>query len=366
MRRFEHAAAGRDLAEAIVVRLGLSDGGFGWGETLPREYVTGETLESVPHDIEECLWPAVRGREANGAELPVPDAPARPVSAARCAVELAWFDAWARRHWAGMGKRRYRSAPQPPVRVSGVLGSADPASTVRRLRLMRLYGLRDFKLKLGLGDEIDAENLRAVSKRIGRAVRSGKCTLRVDVNGGWPADQTPQRIADLRPHGVCVVEQPVFGPPQALIELAQRCELPLMADESLVAPADAERFVTAPGRKVWLNIRLSKNGGIWPCLDMAFAAANAGVPVVFGCMVGESSILSAAQRSLLALGPTPRFVEGNYGKFLLADDLTERSLRFGYGGKLRPLLLAAPHLNVQVDPERLRRYGRLVKSLRVE
>ena len=61
MRRFEHAAAGRQVAEAIVVRLELADGAVGWGETLPREYVTGETLESVPRDIEEFLWPAALG-----------------------------------------------------------------------------------------------------------------------------------------------------------------------------------------------------------------------------------------------------------------------------------------------------------------
>ena len=47
MRSFEHAAASRSLAEAIVVRVSFSDGRCGWGETLPRPYVTGETLETV-------------------------------------------------------------------------------------------------------------------------------------------------------------------------------------------------------------------------------------------------------------------------------------------------------------------------------
>ncbi len=366
MRRFEHAAATRDVAEAIVVRLELDDGTVGWGETLPRPYVTGETLESVPADIEQHFAPAMWGREVDGAELPVADPPGRTTNAARCAAGLAWFDAWARRHWARMGMRRYRSRPQPPVRVSGVLGSSDPSRTARQLRLMRWYGLRDFKLKLGLGEDVDAENLRLVAARIGRGLREGKGTLRVDVNGGWSTDQTPQRVAALVPCRVCLVEQPVFGPPEALIELAQRCELPLMADESLLTAADARAFIAAPGRKVWLNLRLSKNGGIWPCLDIAFAAsaAEANVPFVFGCMVGESSILSAAQRSLLALGPAAKFVEGNYGRFLLASDLTNRSLRFGYGGRLRPLLLAGGHLGLKVEPKRLARYGRLIKTLR--
>jgi L-alanine-DL-glutamate epimerase-like enolase superfamily enzyme len=227
---------------------------------------------------------------------------------------------------------------------------------------MRWYGLRDFKLKLGLGEEADAENLRILHKRIGKAVRQGKCTLRVDVNGAWEVDETPARIEALRPYGVCVVEQPVFGPPEALIALAQRCALPLMADESMVTAANGAELIEAAGRKVWMNIRLSKNGGLWPSLGIARAAAEAGVPFTIGCMVGESSILSAAQRELLRLGPAPRFVEGNYGKLLLRDDLTDRSLRFGYGGRLRRL--PGGSAGVAVSDRKLARYGVLVKTLR--
>lgn len=367
MRRFEHAAASRDVAEAVVLRLELSDppagrgqagGAVGWGETLPRPYVTGETLETVPRDVEQLLWEAARRGDPQGKDLPAADG-GRPITAARCAVELALGSACERSglHVApGMPGGAF-----PSVRVSGVLGAADPGRTASRLRRMRWYGLRDFKLKLGFGQEVDGENLRLVHRRIGKAVAEGKCTLRVDVNGGWRPDETPDRVAALKPRGVCVVEQPVFGPPEALIELAQRCRLPLMADESLITIADAKQLISAAGEKVWLNIRLSKNGGIWPCLSMAEAAAEAGVPFVIGCMVGESSILSAAQRRLLWRCPLPRFVEGNYDKFLLADDLTARSLRFGYGGKIRSPLRG---LHAAVDPRRLRRYGRLIQTLR--
>ncbi len=364
MRSFEHAAAARELAEAIVVRMELSDGTVGWGETLPREYVTGETLETVPRDIEAVLWPAARAGDAKGRDLPAADGD-RPITAARCAVELARYNAWLRWDWRRVGPSGARIDGRgfPAVRVSGVLGASTPARTSKHVQLMRLYGVRDFKLKLGLGDDADAGNLRVVKRWIGRAVQRGRCTLRVDVNGGWSADETPDRVAALKPHGVCVVEQPVFMPAEGLIELAQRCELPLMADESLITEADAEKFGEAPGRKVWLNIRLSKNGGLWPSLSIAEAAGQAGIPFTAGCMVGESSILSAAQRQFLwACGPA-RFVEGNYGKLLLLDDLTRRSVRCGYGGVLkRPYGRKGPAAD-PVDPQRLARYGELIKTL---
>jgi muconate cycloisomerase len=369
MRGFEHAAARRELAEAIVVRLELSDGRSGWGETHPRAYVTGETLDSVVADLRKVVWPALVAAELCEGELPpVPDrdAAGRCINAAACAVELAAADAlmgeddWAR---LGAGSQAARGGgPTQALRVSGVLGSADPAKTAWHLRRMRWFGLRDFKLKLGFSDEVDRANLAAVQRQLAKGLAAGRCTLRVDVNGAWSAQQTPQRVAELRQRGVCAVEQPVFCSATELAALAGRCELPLIADESLLTAADAEALLAAgEGQKVWWNVRLSKNGGIARSLALAQLAAARGVPVIVGCMVGEASLLSAAQRRLLAVCPRPRFVEGNYGRFLLRGDLARPSLRFGYGGRLKRL--RGPGLGAKVDQAKLARYGQRVATL---
>lgn len=222
---------------------------------------------------------------------------------------------------------------------------------------MRLFGLRDFKLKLGFGESIDDANLRAVAGQIGPAVAGGKCTLRVDVNGAWDNKTTPQRVARLKPLGVCVVEQPVYCDAAELVQLARQCELPLMADETLLDLADAKVLLAEPQR-IWWNIRLSKNGGLRAAIELAQLAAAGGVPFVIGAMVGETSILSAAQRRLLQLVPPPRFVEGNYGRLLLGDDLCAKSLVFGFGGRLKAL--PDPGLGIAIDPKRLAKYGQLV------
>ena len=368
MRGFEHAAASRELAEAFVARVTFSDGSVGWGETLPRPYVTGETMETVAGDIPGVIWPVAaaldfdEGASALAAILRAP-ADGRCVNAAACAIELAAADRLLRREGdtalkalAGGGSVAGRIG----VRVSGVLGSRDPSRTARRLRLMRWFGLRDFKLKLGFGEETDEANLRVVVGRIGRAIAAGKCTLRVDVNGGWEVETTPERVAALKAAGVCAVEQPVFCGAGELAELARRCPLPLLADESLVTEADARELLAAP-RHVWWNVRISKNGGLVAAARLAAMAAEASVTVVAGCMVGESGLLSAAQRRLLQVAGDVRFVEGSYGRFLLADDLTKPSPRFGYGGRLK--VLRGAGLGVAVDPAKLARYGETVGML---
>jgi L-Ala-D/L-Glu epimerase len=344
MGRFEHAAATRERSEAIVVRVVWDDGREGWGETLPREYVTGETLESVIADLQERIFPAMR----QGRAIPRVDSDRRCMSAAACAVDLARYDAMCDDPPAG------RIVP----RVSGVLGSADPSRTARKLKHMRWFGLRDFKLKLGFDAEVDRENLSVVSRKLAGGIKSGKLTFRVDVNGGWSPAETPERIDELRQYGICVVEQPTYCPAEELVELAGRCSLPLMADESLVSFSDAESLCAA-GAKIWWNIRLSKNGGITAAGEMADLAAANAIPFVAGCMVGESSILSSAQRRFLqGSGSGARFVEGNYGRFLLSDDLTDKSLRFGWGGRLKPI--KARGLGMRVNPDKLARYGQLV------
>jgi L-alanine-DL-glutamate epimerase-like enolase superfamily enzyme len=372
MRAFDHAAASRDVAEAIVVRLTYDDGLVGWGETLPRDYVTGESLETVPADIEQTIWPkCIENGLLEPSETPrdIPNQQSRRcLNAAACAVDLASL----RRilhdlHNIPPGllqniAHRPRMRTYIDANVSGVLGSKEPARTAKHLRWMLWLGLTNFKLKLGLGDDVDAENLRLVHKKLRRGLAKGVCTLRVDVNGAWDETTAPDRVERLAEYGVCVVEQPVFCSAVKLAQLADKCALPLMADETLLTEAHAKTLLKSP-KKIWWNLRISKNGGFLPTLRLMNLANQHQVPFTLGCMVGESAILSAAQRRLLQVGPVPRFVEGNYGRLLLTDDLVRGRLpvMFGYGGGLKTL--KGDGLGVDVSQEKIERFGRLLKTL---
>ncbi len=373
MRGFDHAAASRSLAESILVKLTYDDGFVGWGETLPREYVTGETLDSVPDDIETVLWPACVEEgllDPTDTLRPIPTkAGRRCLNAAACALEVASL----RRLFHDIHNisptlmqqiaHRARLRTYIDTKVTGVLGSKDPAKTAKRFRLMRWFGLTDFKLKLGLGDDVDDENLRLVHKKLRRALAAGAATLRVDVNGGWDEDSTPQRVEALREFGVCAVEQPVYCPAAKLVSLAKKCSLPLIADESLLTDRHAKTLLAEP-EKIWWNLRLAKNGGLLPTLRLMNEASLHNVTVILGCMVGESSILSAAQRRLLQLAPVPRFVEGNYGRFLLSDDLLpgRKSLTFSYAGNLKTL--KDDGLGIRVCDEKIEKYAHHLKTLK--
>lgn len=354
IRVFQHAAADRHVAEAIVVRLHLTDGRAGWGEALPRPYVTGETLDSVVEDLRRIFWPALcRCRSEQALRETVADLPCldgeRVVTAARCAAELAVLGAYGL-SWAGITRRRRPAIPP----VTGVLGSRDPKRTARQVRWMRRYGLRHFKLKLGFDDATDEANLQAVHRPLRRLLARGRVSLRVDVNGRWKFKEVVERVDALRAYDVTAVEQPCPVRASQLTALAYDCSLPLIADESCLTAADADILFGAEGR-IWLNLRLAKNGGILPTARLARQAAAERVPFVVGCLVGESGILSRAQRALLAAVPPAWAVEGNYGRGLLRDDLVVPSPRFGYGGLLH--VTGAERLSPSLRSDKLECYA---------
>jgi muconate cycloisomerase len=241
----------------------------------------------------------------------------------------------------------------PHVRYACVLASKDVRSLRRHVRLGRLFGLTDFKLKVGF--DTDLERIREVARLLGPGLGT-RVTLRLDANGGWDLARAASLLGKIGDLPITCVEQPLpKGEEGVMGELHQRTGAALMADESLVTEDDAEALADIAGMK-WFNIRLAKNGGFLPTVRLAAAARRRGIGVLLGCLVGETSILSAAGRKVLECIPGIRFAEGSLGKILLKDDVVARPVRFGCGGRGRAL--PGPGFGVEVDQARVNRLCR--------
>jgi len=361
--RFEHARAGRSVSTGILVRLELADGSVGWGEGIPRDYVTGETLQSAVRIIRTAYAERLRG-PAPLAEEPIASGGVVH-NAAWCACELAYLDAVGQSRGQGvadmLARRSGFKRSRLLRRVSAIL-SAGPLAKVRRdLRMMRLLAFRDYKLKVGKDPDRDeaclAECHRQLGRGLGRKRGPTRRTLRVDANGAWDLEEAVRRAEGLARWGVLTVEQPLAkGNEAALAELRRRTSVPIMLDESLLTVREAERLVRG-GQVDLFNIRLSKNGGFVQSLRLAHLAHRSGLDFQLGCMVGETGILSAAGRIFLELvGRRVRFAEGSYGRWLLRSDITRERLSFGYGGFVRAV--TGPGLGIHVQPHKVRRVAR--------
>jgi len=336
---FGHALAERRSSTNVFVKVTLADGTVGFGEGVPRDYVTGETPDGAFDVVSRRYAPALAGRE-----LPSPeDVPAvleavaaaawdpvtGPPGAAWCAAELAFLDAAGRcfglpvSTWLGPVRA-------PTLTYDAVLPFSAPAAVAPLALAARSLGLRQAKLKVGRDLDTDIRRLRLL-----RTVLGPDADVRVDANGAWTVEEALIAIERLRRYGVSAVEQPVpAGDIDGLARVTAACPELIVADESLRTVEEAQALVRAKACGAF-NIRVSKCGGLLASRRIARIAADAGLPVVVGAQVGESGLLSAAGRHL-AGSVAPRYLEGSAGRLLLSEDVTAERVLPGRRGRARP------------------------------
>ena len=281
------------LAETFVIARGASDevevveaavehaGVTGYGEAAPIGRY-GESAESALTLLEasaDLVGDDPFALEAIAARL----AEWEGEQAAKAALDAALHDlcgkllgipVW---RWLGLGRAG------PPTSWTIWLG--DPDDMARRAERVgeRFHRL---KLKLGGGDGLDVDRVRAV-----RAVAA--VPLQVDVNECWSLDEAVDALPQLDALGVEYCEQPLPAGDAGGAELKPRSPIPIYVDEDCHTLADV---AACAERAHGINIKLAKSGGIREALRMIHAARALGLGVMLGCMVESGlGIAPAAQ-----------------------------------------------------------------------
>jgi muconate cycloisomerase len=364
------------LSDNLVVRATLDNGVVGFGEGVPRSYVTGETIEGA---IEQLLKTDFRPQldaitdfdhavsAVSRLALWQPGADPRGCygNAARCAVELSMLDAMGKYFRQPLSRVTELVAESEAIRqslqrvqYSGAITAESDRKEFWSAVKMRLYGFRDCKVKVGVNGQNDRERLRRIRRILGRRVR-----IRIDANEAWQPSEVTDRLRDLEPYGIESVEQPVAHEHVAsLAEVRRRVTVPIMHDESLCSLADA-RTAIEQGTCDLFNIRLSKCGGFVNSVRIAALAHSSGLGYQLGCQVGETGLLSAAGRHFATSVAGIRFLEGSYDRHLVEERLTYDDLTFGYGGRARALVGCG--LGVSVDESALMRVTQREERIRL-
>ncbi|MCP4694253.1 MAG: hypothetical protein GY859_39835 [Desulfobacterales bacterium] len=362
--RFSQSTNIRDSSEGLLTEATTENGTTGYGECLPREYVSGETTAGVVAAIESVAHRVV-GREFNhvdeiaawsdalAARL---SAGGRAASCARCALELAVLDAFGRER--SLPRAGLPGAPRVSrIRYSGIVGDGGPRELEWVAAFFNAMEFKQIKLKVGRDPRADLDAVGRLKSCFGPGI-----DLRVDANGAWSLEEALERIPALASAGVRAVEQPLPRAdrdcyPRLMAALAS-IPVSVWVDESVCTLEDA-RWFAAHGAAAGINLKVSKNGGLFNCMAIAAAAREHGLACQLGAQVGETSLITAAGRILAALEGDFVYHEGSFGKYLLAHDIVDQPLDFGRGGDASlHEALCQPGLGVRVNP-------RLVGRLRV-
>ena len=269
---------------ADVVHVAIThDGVTGYGEAAPIERYDetaasalafveahGELVGDDPFALEEIL-----------ARLPARE------QAARAAIDAALHDLQGK--LVGRPVYQLLGLPRAGPPTSWTIWLGDPDDMARRTEKVR-GRFKRLKLKLGGGDGLDAERVRAV-----HAVAN--VPLQVDVNEAWTLDEALDVLPQLAALGVEYCEQPlVAGDPHGT-QLKERSPIPIYVDEDCHTLADVAGCAE---RAHGINVKLAKSGGIREAVRMVHAARALGLGCMLGCMV-ESGLGIAAGAHIASL-----------------------------------------------------------------
>jgi L-Ala-D/L-Glu epimerase / N-acetyl-D-glutamate racemase len=266
-----------DYADVVHVAV-THEGATGYGEAAPIERY-GESTQSAIAFVDE------HGGVLGDDPFALEDVGERLGSsaggqAAKAALDAALHDLQGK--LLGVPAHRLLGLPRTGPPTSWTIWLGDPDDMARRAEKAAAT-FRRLKLKLGGGDALDVERVRAV-----RGVTD--LPLMVDVNEWWSLEEALDALPELAELGVEYCEQPLRAGDEGGTTLKGRSPIPIYVDEDCHTLADVEECAEiAHG----INIKLAKSGGIREAIRMVHAARALRMGVMLGCML-ESGLGIAA------------------------------------------------------------------------
>jgi len=289
-----------EVQDTVVVQ--LHEGGcFGYGEATTNPYY-GATVESLMRRITAAA-PLLRGVAADDldAVLAAIGSALGDDTFARCALDMAAHDLWAKRQDRPL-HRLWGLDPDAGPASNYTIGIDTPERMVRKLAEVPEWPI--YKIKLGT--DRDLEIIRELRRHTDKP-------FRVDANCGWSVKQAIDFSGPLADLGVEFIEQPLAAEDPGMAEVRRHSALPVFADESCGVEADVD---ACAGRFHGINIKLVKCGGLAPARRMVARARELGLDVMCGCMTESTVGISA----LAQIVPQLDFVDMD-GAALLASDI---------------------------------------------
>jgi len=341
----KHNLATHAGSDNLVLGVTTEDGIKGYGEGVPRAFVTGETFDDSLAFLRRVLVPALGSREfgfpqelLKTLEELFHQCQAQRFPAAFCALETALLDA-AGRTWNIPLVELIGAKLHSSLVYTAVIPMMDHDQMRHILQLVSMNRMRQVKLKVGT--DADGEILRIARDHLGFEV-----DIRVDANAAWSPAEAIAQLRALEPYRISAVEQPVAKSDYAgLRAVREAVDIPVIADESLCTEEDARRLIDLEACQIF-NIRLSKCGGPGAATRIRRMAEAAGITCQLGCHVGETSILSAAGRHFGLTVPHLAYAEGSFSPYLLLKDVVVHPVAFNGGGQADEL--PGPGLGIEI------------------
>ena len=269
--RFDYELVGEfkffkaSVRPSVMVRLTDENGLQGWGQSVPIETWTYETVETVETTLRHYLAPTILGADPSdlAAIHERMDRAIRPSFSVgqpvcKAAVDLACYDLWGKQINHSVSEI-LGGARQKQVKLSWTIQSPTMAGAETQLALARTRGYDSFNIKLGYPQtpDYDLQLVRAVCNFAPNGFHWADANTNYDVETALAI--TP-KLADA---GLKGLESPL---PANLIRGYQRLRrqgaLPILMDEGIVSPVEVAEFI-ALDMFDGVAMKVARCAGLW-------------------------------------------------------------------------------------------------------
>ncbi len=336
-------ARGRlERRELVLVRLRTDQGLEGLGEAVPLSLRGGASLTTIVGELRGSIARSLVGLDLEG-DPPATTSPiAKGLSApAAAAIEIARLDLAAKLGGVPLWRLLGASSAEP-VECNATLVAGPPIAVAADAERWLGRGFRTFKLKVGVPGDVG--QVDAVREAAGP-----EAGIRVDANGVWSPQEAVLRLTAMERQRIELAEQPT-GDLEGLAAVRSQTAVPIAADESVAAPADADRAVELDACQL-VTVKLAKVGGLGP----ARAIADRLPAYLSSALDGPVGIAAAAHaiQAIRDQGALAPLAHGLATQLLFADTIA--SLECELRGDLLHLP-DAPGLGVEIDAAALERH----------
>ncbi|MBW2606561.1 MAG: alpha/beta fold hydrolase [Deltaproteobacteria bacterium] len=332
-----HAGATRNEGESVWVKAERK-GITGYGEGCPRSYVAGDDLESSVLWVQDMFsagkvhfntFEDVKKWVKKNSNL------IDRYPSAWCATEMALLDLFSREKNCSVETLLGMDGYERRGRYTAVLGDNKIWKFTNLADQYLIRGISDFQIKINGKLEKDRAKLE-ILEDLCKQHNVPDVRIRLDANNLW-AGRPEEAINYLKALNgpVFAIEEPVGAcDAKDISQVSTATGLPVILDESLCTLDDLSHYLNLPGNFI-ANIKISRVGGIIRTLRMIKELKKLGWPIIIGCHVGETSLLTrAALIPAHAAGENLIAQQGAFGDYLVEREPVDPILKFGRNGML--------------------------------
>lgn len=292
---FSIATGTMDYAQNVLIRVITGNGITGIGECSAFPVIAGETQDTcmvLAKDFAKC-WIGKNALDIAGRMQELNQFIAGNHTI-KSAFDMALYDLAAKN--AGVPLYKFLGGAYFEPESDLTIGIASPEKMVEQaLDFVHNRKVKILKVKLGKWVPDDLKRIREIRGAIGPGI-----AIRIDANQGWDLPAALAALAGMEQFDIQFCEQPM---PKWLDDqlplLREKTNIPIMTDESVFDHRDALRLVNS-GACDYINIKLSKSGGILEALKIHEVCAAAAIPNMQGGMLESRLALSANVHLALA------------------------------------------------------------------